>query len=137
MIYEEREESLLIIIQSRSGLRKIWGNINNNTPTLFLKHSLLFFGAEDFLIEILLWDVETTELITLCVITMAGHTSAFPGFFSGKIGLPVFPGSEGTKEEAQKPSWLEELSRKQANRLVTVIRVNVTIWLGSYSCSKL
>ena len=59
MIYEEREESLLIIIQSRSGLRKIWGNINNNTPTLFLKHSLLFFGAEEFLIEILLWDVET------------------------------------------------------------------------------
>ena len=35
----------------------------------------------------------------------------------GKIGgLPVFPPKEGGKEEAQKPSWLEELSRKQANR---------------------
>jgi len=36
---------------------------------------------------------------------------------TGKVGVPVFPSKEtGNKEEDQKPSWLEELTRKQANR---------------------
>jgi len=36
---------------------------------------------------------------------------------AGKVGVPVFPSKEsGSKEEDQKPSWLEELTRKQANR---------------------